>query len=180
MESQLINVFTKVFVVVGNLLSTAWGKLLVAISFTASLLMPIKDILLITFGLVMADMFFGLLVTIKIKGWSHILSSRLRDSLVKLFFYTIFIVSFYLIESRIIDGYYVTSKAIFAILSGVELWSISANMLILSPNILFLRIFRKYLIQEMAKKLDMAREDVEEFLKEKSKLKKNDKVDTKE
>ena len=32
---------------------------------------------------------------------------------------------------------------------------------------LFLRIFRKYLIQEMAKKLDMAREDVEEFLKEK-------------
>lgn len=75
----------------------------------------------------------------------------------------------YLIESHVIEDCVVTSKLAFSIISAVELWSIASNAIILMPNMPFLRIFRKYLGAEIAKKLEINESDVEDILNKKSK-----------
>lgn len=166
MESQLIDVPAKILAAILTLFSTVWGKILTIVTFMCTYFLPVKDMVHIAFIFVLVDMMLGVAVTLKRKGIAHILSTRLRDSLVKGFVYVVFIGGLYAIEKNIVDGFYITSKVAFAIVTGVELWSIAANILILSPNLVFLRIFRRYLTQEMAKKLEMAQDEVEEFLKD--------------
>ena len=175
MESQLMAVPAKIIAAITTLCSTVWGKILTIITFMFTYFMPVKDLIHIAFIFVLVDMILGIAVTVKRKGWSHILSMRLRDSVIKGFVYVVFIGGLFAIESNVVDGYYITSKAAFAIITGVELWSIAANLLILSPNLLFLRIFRRYLTQEMAKKLEMAEDEIKEFLKEEKEKKSNKK-----
>lgn len=175
MESQLIEVPAKIIAAIVTLFSTVWGKILIIISFMCTYFLPVRDLVHIAFIFVLIDMLLGVGVTIKRKGFAHILSSRLRDSLIKGFVYVIFIGGLFAVEKNVVDGYYITAKAAFAIVSGVELWSIAANILILSPNLIFLRIFKRYLTQEMAKKLEMAEDEIEEFLKDKNN--KNNKKD---
>jgi hypothetical protein len=168
MESQLIDVPAKILAAIITLCSTVWGKFLTIIAFMTTYFLPVKDLIHIAFIFVLIDMVLGVAVTVRRKGVAHILSQRLRDSLVKGFVYVVFIGGLYVIEKNVVDGYYITSKSAFAIVSGVELWSIAANLLILSPNLIFLRIFKRYLNQEMAKKLEMAEDEIEEFLNEKN------------
>ena len=75
----------------------------------------------------------------------------------------------YLVESTVVADCVVTSKLAFAIISAVELWSIASNAIILMPNMPFLRIFRKYLGAEIAKKLEIDESEVKEILDAKNK-----------
>jgi hypothetical protein len=175
MESQLLAVPAKMIAAIGSLWSSFTGYVITLTTFSLTYFMPVKELIHVVFALVIADTLFGVLVAIKRKGVSSILSSRLRNSIIKLFVYSVFIAGFFAIETNLIDGYYVTSRIIFAIASGVELWSIAANILILSPNLVFLRIFKKYLAQEMAKKLEMAEDEIGDFLNNKKNYSEDDK-----
>ena len=70
----------------------------------------------------------------------------------------------FLIEFQITGVECITPKIIFAVIGGVELWSISANALILQPQLPFLRLFKKYLVNEIGKKLDMSPDEVSDLL----------------
>ena len=78
----------------------------------------------------------------------------------------LFIIFTFLIEQQIVAESYISSKIIFAIMSGVELWSIAANALIIVPNFPFLRLFKKYLSSEIGKKLSLTQQEVEDLLEE--------------
>lgn len=153
MEIQILTILSNIWLAINGFLSTCWGKIVLAALFIGSTFAPISGLIHITLILVFIDMFFGIFVTIKTKGWKHLLSSRLRDSLIKLFFYLLFIMLFFLIEKELFDQWYIGAKAVFAITSGVEIWSILANMMILSPNLPFLKLLKKVLSAEMARKL---------------------------
>lgn len=127
-------------------------------------LAPIAPLIHLVIGFVFADMLFGLGVTIFKKGWGHILSCRLRDSLVKILFYVTIIVGLFLIESVLIGGYFLTAKLAFAVIAGTELWSIMANMLVLFPNLPALKLLKKYLTGEIAKKLSINEDNAEQIL----------------
>lgn len=129
-------------------------------------LAPISQLIHLVIGFVFLDMLFGLSVTIFKKGWGHILSCRLRDSLVKILFYITILIGLFFIESAVIDGYFLTSKLAFAVISGTELWSIMANMLVLFPNLPALKLLKKYLTAEMAKKLDITSEETSKCLED--------------
>lgn len=49
-------------------------------------------------------------------------------------------------------------------MSGVELWSIAANALIIQPDFPFLRLFKKFLTAEIGKKLSISASEVEKEL----------------
>lgn len=165
MEQQLYTVGANILSSTTNFLSTGVGKGLGIMTFFASLgLTTIAPLILITLIFVLIDMLFGLSVTIKLKGIKHILSVRLRDSLVKSLFYLIIIIGLFYIETNIIDGYALTSKVAFAIICGTELWSIIANMLILLPNIPALRLLKKYLEKEISSKSGQKIEEVNDIL----------------
>lgn len=167
MEKQLLSVFLNIVGASGNIFTSMWGKITVFGMFIGSLFAPISGLIHLTLILVAMDMLFGISVVVHRKGLRHIMSSRMRDSLVKAFFYLIFLITTFLVETQLVDGYYVTSKVVFAIISGVELLSISANMLILFPNFPFLRIFKTILTKEMSKKLDIEEEELGKILKNK-------------
>lgn len=165
MIQQLYAVGVKITSSTTNFLSSGIGKGLGIMTFFASIgITTIAPLIHITLIFVLIDMLFGLSVTIKLKGVKNILSSRIRDSLVKAFFYLVIIIGLFFIETNIIEGYELTSKVAFAIICGTELWSIMANMLILLPNIPALRLLKKYLEKEISSKTGEKIEDVKDIL----------------
>ena len=66
------------------------------------------------------DMIFGVLVTLKTKGKDEIVSSKLRNSLYKGFFYVMFISLTYLVEIQMMDVC-IGPKVAFAVIAAVEM-----------------------------------------------------------
>jgi len=169
MEIQILTILSNIWFAINGFLSTCWGKIILAALFIGSTFAPISGLIHITLILVFIDMLFGIVVTVKTKGSKHLLSSRLRDSIIKLFFYLLFIMLFFMIEKELFDQWYIGAKAVFSITSGVEIWSILANMLILAPNLPFLKLLKKVLSAEMSKKLGLTDEDIKNTLDESNK-----------
>ena len=167
-EEHMVNNFIAVLTNIGasltSVLATLYGKFIVMIVFLGAYFASISGMVHIMIALVIIDAVFGITVSVRTKGVGSILSNRLRSTLYKLFFYLFFLISMFLIEFQITGIDCVTPKLIFALISGVELWSISANALILNPKFPFLRIFKKYLSKEIGKKLDISPEEVTNLL----------------
>lgn len=167
MAYNILAVLTNIGASLSSILETLYGKLIILLVFVGAYFASIAGMVHIMIALVMVDAFFGIAVTLKKKGVGYIVSSRLRSTLYKMFFYLIFLIFTFLVEFQItgVDCVEcVTPKLIFALIAGVELWSISANALILTPNFPFLRIFKKYLAAEISKKLSISPEEVKELL----------------
>lgn len=162
MGVQLLSVANSIATAIGSLLGTIWGKLLIFAGFIAITFGSISAMIHIVLIICLIDMIMGCSVVIYKKGWGHILSSKLRDTLIKAFFYVLLLMLLFLIETQLVDGYYFTSKAAFAMISGVELLSITASMLILFPNFPVLKLLKKVLTKEMAKKLGLTEEEVKD------------------
>ena len=148
------------------MITSVWGQVIALILFIGAYFASIAGLVHIILALVVIDGLLGISVSIKTFGSDSILSSRLRQSLYKIFFYLLFIIFTFLIEQQIVAESYISSKIIFAIMSGVELWSIAANALIIVPNFPFLRLFKKYLSSEIGKKLSLTQQEVEDLLEE--------------
>ena len=158
----LLNIWTAVI----SIFTTIWGKILVFALFLGSIFGTIAGLIHIVLILTTVDMIFGVLVTLKTKGKNEIVSSKLRNSLYKGFFYVMFISLTYLVEIQMMD-ILIGPKVAFAVIAAVEMWSISANALILNPDLPFLKLFKKFLTAEIGKKLEIDKDEVEDILNKK-------------
>jgi hypothetical protein len=155
------------------LLNTSSGVWATMFVFLMSFFAPIGFMLYIILGLTVIDLALGFTVSFKGKRDGKpkegFLSNKAKNSLLKLFFYVLFISLFYIIETAVIDGdgTCFSSKLIFAIMAAVEMWSIAANALIIYPKFPFLKLFKKFLSSEISKKLEMDKKSVEEILEDK-------------
>lgn len=164
MAYNILAVLTNIGTSLSSVLATLYGRFVILIVFLGAYFASISGMVHIMLLLVIVDAVFGITVSIKTKGVGSVLSNRLRNTLYKMFFYLFFLVFTFLVEFQITGIECVTPKLIFALISGVELWSISANALILNPKFPFLRIFKKYLSREISKKLDISPEEVTDLL----------------
>ena len=73
----------------------------------------------------------------------------------------------YLVELQMMD-ICIGPKVAFAVIAAVEMWSISANALILDPDFPFLKLFKRFLTAEIGKKLEIDKDEVEDILNKKS------------
>lgn len=158
----LLNIWTAVI----SIFTTIWGKILVFALFLGSIFSDILGLIHIVLILTTIDMIFGVLVALKTKGKNEIVSSKLRNSLYKGFFYVMFICLTFLVESQMMD-ILIGPKVAFAVIAAVEMWSISANALILNPDFPFLKLFKKFLTAEIGKKLEIDKDEVEDILNKK-------------
>ena len=163
-EKSLLAVLTNIGLSIISILSTLWGKFIVLILFIGAYFASIAGMVHVIIALVFVDAIFGITVSVKTKGMGSILSGKLRNTLFKMFFYLFFMIFTFLIEFQITGVECITPKIIFAVIGGVELWSISANALILQPQFPFLRLFKKYLVNEIGKKLDISPDEVSDLL----------------
>lgn len=166
-ENNLLMVLDNIGASITSILSTLWGHFVVLLMFILGYFSSISSMIHVMLLLVIADAIFGIAVSVRNKGVGSIVSSKLRNTLFKLFFYLLFMMFTFLVEFQVTGIECIAPKIIFAIISAVELWSIASNALILSPKMPFLRLFKKYLTKEIGKKLDMTANEVEEFLKKK-------------
>lgn len=164
MEIQLVTILANIWAAIVAFLATAYGKISMVALFIGSLIAPIETIVAVMVFIVILDFVLGIGVAIKTKGYGSILSSRLRDSVIKLFLYLLFLVLAHTIESQIFTDSYVSCKATFALFAGVEVWSILANLLILFPRIPILKLLKFILSKEMSKKLGIDEDDFKNTL----------------
>lgn len=75
----------------------------------------------------------------------------MRGTLIKSMIYLIVLCLAFAIETVI--GWGFLYKVLFGIASLIELYSVTANLLIIEPNMPFLKIFRKLIKDELGKKI---------------------------
>lgn len=118
-------------------------------------------------GVTLMDAVWGIAVSIK-RG-KFALSELARLTVAKFAVYGCALLTFVGID-RVIDMD-ITTSIIAAAITLVELWSASGSMLILYPNMPFLKLLKKALKGEIASKLHIAPEEVDGVLEGKKKRK---------
>ena len=165
MVNNLNNVFNNMTLSTINLIGNFWGAIVAFSIFVGALFAPIGLILCLTFTVVLIDFLLGVKVSIKNRGIGSFQSNKARNSLIKLFFYWLFIFLAFAFELGLGIESCFGPKAVFGLIGMVEVWSIASNGLILEPNLPIFKLFKVLFTSEIAKKLEITKDEVEGILK---------------
>jgi len=148
------------------LLSTGYGYFLSILTLFWNFIHPeIYSFSIVGFAILM-DLVWGMIVAKKKKKF--ILSEAIRETFKKVSIYGSALFIIYMIEITIHEEWLIGTKLACAIAAGCELWSISASMLIVKPDMPFIRLFRLQLKGEIEKKVG---QDISNILTDKEELK---------
>ena len=157
----------KVFAKLADIFSTFWGWFLAVFIAVGNFFAGHIGIINIVLFAVIIDAFWGIFVSVK-QG-KFVLSELARLSISKLLVYGCVLALFIAIDKMLGGSLVVTSTIVATLIVLVEAWSTLASMMIVYPNMAFLRLLRKVLKGEIASKLNVAEEDVDNYFVEKSK-----------
>ena len=160
-----------------EVLSTTWGKFIAALIFCGSFLGDRLPLLWYIAAAVFIDALWGISTAIKAKRF--IFSKFITKSAIKIFAYVSIYGVVALVEKGYTDGdFMVTSSIIASILITSELWSILGHIGIAYPDFLVVKLLRRYLKGEMAKKLGIPEEELDDILDVKHGISKKNNADT--
>lgn len=126
--------------------------------------LPVREMFHVLFLLLLVDIITGILASRKNK--QAFTSDKARSSFYKLLVYLIVLCLMFIVEKAI--GLNITLKVLFSVSYAIEFVSISANLLILRPNMPILRLISGALIGEISNKMNMDKDKVEEILENKN------------
>lgn len=150
------------FIKLGDCLCTIWGWIAAVALFLAEFFGGYSLALHSIMVFVLLDLGWGIAVAVKCKKYT--LSESARNTVSKVVSYYSSILIVIMIEKMIgIDTPWGVTL-ISVIIGLTELWSISGNMLIINPNIPFLKILRPALVGEIARKLGRDEGEIKEIL----------------
>lgn len=136
----------------GNALSTAWGWIVLILTAAFTFIEPEKTSFIVVGGAVAADLFWGVIAAVKMNKF--IMSAAFRETIKKVGIYSFALLGALAIEKIThTEGSFIAVRTIAVFAAVCEFWSMSASMLIIYPNMPFLRIFRVQLKGEIASKL---------------------------
>ena len=111
---------------------------------------------------VIVDAYWG--INNAIRAGRFVLSDLMRDTINKILAYmSVFLVLLGIEKVEGIESQICTT-IIVGLIAATELWSISGNILIRHPNLLFFRLLKPALIGEIARKLHVDEQQVEDIL----------------
>ena len=157
----------KVFAKLADIFSTFWGWFLAIFIGVGNFFAGHIGIINIVLFAVVIDAFWGIFVSVK-QG-KFVLSELARLSISKLLVYGCVLALFIAIDKMLGGSLVVTSTIVATLIVLVEAWSTLASMMIVYPNMAFLRLLRKVLKGEIASKLNVTEEEVDNYFVEKSK-----------
>jgi hypothetical protein len=165
MEITCLTFITGFITKIGTLFSSIWAWVGAVLISLIAFFAPLSTPLLIITALVLTDLACGLYI-----NRHKIMSNKLRLTVVKMLVYLLLITSVFAIEFVI--GISLIWKLVFGIIAFTELWSVSGNLLVIFPNLVILKSFKKILQSEIEKKVGEtgANINVEEMLNEKEKI----------
>ena len=142
----------KVFTNLGAAFSTSFGWGVALLSAFATIIAPEKTSFIVVAGAILADLFWGVAAAIKLKKF--FLSTALRDTVKKIGIYSFAMLGAMAIESiSHAEGTFVAIRTIAVKAAVCEFWSMSASMLIVYPNMPFLKLLRGQLKGEIQSKV---------------------------
>ncbi|WP_418894214.1 hypothetical protein [Limibacterium fermenti] len=136
----------------GNALNSIYGRLLALLTACVAFIQPEIWSFYVVGGAVAADLIWGIAAALKLKKF--ILSKALRETLKKVGIYSFALVGTFAIEKITHSGGSFIAVRTIAVFAAVcEFWSMSASMLIIKPDMPFLKIFRGQLKGEIQSKV---------------------------
>lgn len=142
----------KAFLNLGAAFNSMLGWIVALFTVVITFIAPEKTSFIVVGFAILADLFWGVAAAIKLKKF--FLSTALRDTVKKIGIYSFALLGAFAIESIAhADGTFLAVRTIAIFAAVCEFWSMSASMLIIYPNMPFLRIFRTQLKGEIAAKL---------------------------
>lgn len=146
-----------------NILQTGWGWAVGVMFFLMDYFAGHQFIVFLTVSVTLMDAFWGIVVSIK--NGRFTLSELARLTIAKLAVYGCALFVFVGLDKM--SGTTLTASLVGAAIVLVEFWSSCGSMLILFPQIPLLRLLKKALTGEIAAKLHISEEEVENILKNK-------------
>jgi hypothetical protein len=116
---------------------------------------------------IIIDMFVGIWCAIKQNKYAR--SELMRDTFSKILIYCGCLVVVIFIEKLLSMNTTIICNVCAALICATELWSITANALIINPNLHFFKIIRLALVGEIARKLNITENEVKDIFKEEEK-----------
>lgn len=173
MTITISTILNSIWLKITTILSSIWGWLQGIIMFLIAYLFEIKGMFIVLALIIIFDFIFGLWASIKLKR--DITSDKMRSTVIKTFIYLVVMSLSYAIETEIgwTDG--ISVKILFAIASCVEIYSLLANALIIHPTSPFLKLFKIIVSGEIAKKLLITKDEVDQILEKEKKKKRTSK-----
>lgn len=149
---------------IGNAFSTVLGWFIAICTALITFISPEKTSFIVVGLAILADLFWGIAASIKTKKF--FLSTALRDTVKKIGIYSFALLGAMAIEYIAhAEGTFIAVRTIAIFAAVCEFWSMSASMLIIYPNMPFLKIFRGQLKGEIESKLSK-NVDIDEIFKE--------------
>ncbi len=108
------------------------------------------------------DLIWGVAAAVKNKKF--ILSHLLRETFYKVLVYIGSLLIILVCERSLNDSWGVLTRVVAVIAACIELFSAAGNILIIKPNFAFVRLFKKYLIGEIAEKLNIGTDEAETII----------------
>lgn len=137
---------------IGNAFNTMLGWFIAICTALVTFISPEKASFIVVGFAILADLTWGIISAFKLKKF--FLSMALRDTIKKVGIYSFALLGAMAIEYIAhAEGTFIAVRTIAIFASVCEFWSMSASMLIVYPNMPFLRIFRAQLKGEIASKL---------------------------
>ena len=162
MELMILSVWAGVWTKAGAILSSIWGWISSGIIALLGYFVGLKPLITVLLIIIAADFIIGILAAIKRN--EKITSEKLRKTIIKTLIYMIILSLAYAIEIGIGFGN-IVCKVLFGLAAVIELYSVTANALIIAPNMPFLKLFTHLVSGEISKKLELDRDKVDEVLK---------------
>ena len=157
--AALSGIWSKIILV----FSSIWGWIVIALTAILNHYLPIKFQFILLMVVIFVDMISGILASIKSN--KSITSDRLRGTLLKVLIYMVLLMLTFSAEQQFDFNF--TTLILFAIAYIVELYSVAANLLIIKPDMPFLRLITGTLIGEISQKMGLEKDEVKEILNEK-------------
>lgn len=135
---------------VQSIFSTVWGWILIVSTYIFSYIWEEKTIFIVAIFAILFDLFWGVRASLKLKKF--MLSSGIRETFNKILVYCSILLILLVIERLIHENTLIAARAVCVLMAACELYSASASMLIVNPNMPFLKLFRMQLKGEIEKK----------------------------
>lgn len=145
-------------------LNSAYGWFLALMVSAVAFIQPEMWSFYVVGGAIFADLVWGIAAAVKQKKF--LLSKAMRETIKKIGIYSFAMVGALAIEKIThTEGSFIAVKTIAIFAAVCEFWSMSASMLIIKPNMPFLKLFRGQLKGEIASKVSK-NVNIDEILKD--------------